>query len=241
MRSTTSGSAPTSPSPTRWRRFWARDRALTGPVRPRACPPHSVRRAPSRCSAGRRNLDEPSPPMRTWPRRRWSSSVGIFWQQRFGGRPDILGTRITLDREPFEVIGVMNRGFEPAYVASDLWTPLGIHEGNLPLPAATYLQTIARLRPGATVAQLDAEVRALMADIVRDGPPGHRGWTAGALSFREFEYRDADACALRPPRRGGPARHGRLRQSREPHAGRRDVASWRTGPACRPRREPSAK
>ncbi len=111
-----------------------------------------------------------------------------LWQRRFGGQATVIGRTIQLDREPFEIIGVMPRGFEPAYVPSELWTPLGVHAGNMPQPAATYLQTVARLRPMATVQQLDAEVRTAMDELVRQNPAPLRGWSAGVLSLREFQF-----------------------------------------------------
>src|SRR5688500_15674841 len=55
-----------------------------------------------------------------------------LWQQRFGGDASIIGRTVLLDREPHEVIGVMNAGFEPGFIDAQLWTPLGIHEGHLP-------------------------------------------------------------------------------------------------------------
>jgi len=111
-----------------------------------------------------------------------------LWRRRFGADPTALGRHVTIDREPYEIIGVMPPGFNAAYVASELWTPLGIREGNLPLPNATFIQTVARLRPGATLAQVNAELAAVMKDIGKEAPAARGGWTASAASLRDFQF-----------------------------------------------------
>jgi predicted permease len=112
-----------------------------------------------------------------------------LWQRRFAGEATVLGRTITVDRDPHEIIGVMGREFRPDLVlAADLWTPLGIHEGNLPNPRSTFLLTVARLRPGSTLAQLDVEARAALVAAAADSPETHKGWTGGAMSMREFQF-----------------------------------------------------
>jgi putative ABC transport system permease protein len=114
-------------------------------------------------------------------------SYGL-WQRRFGGDPAVLGRTVAIDREPHEIIGVMGPGFEPAYVESQLWTPLAIHEGNLPTPRSAFVQNVARLRAGATVEQLNAEVASRMAILVKETPSTHAGWSAGAVSLRDAQF-----------------------------------------------------
>jgi len=111
-----------------------------------------------------------------------------LWQRRFAGDPAVLGRTLAIDREPHEIIGVMGPGFEPAYVESQLWTPLAIHEGNLPTPRSAYVQNVARLRPGATVEQLNAEVAARMALLVKETPGTHAGWSGGTVSLRDAQF-----------------------------------------------------
>lgn len=113
-----------------------------------------------------------------------------IWQRVFGGRDDLVGQTITLDREPHLVIGILNAGFRPSFVASELWTPLGIHEGNLVLPRNTFIQTIARLSPGASPAALHGEIGALMTQLAAESPDTHTGWGAGVVSLRELEFGD---------------------------------------------------
>jgi len=115
--------------------------------------------------------------------------ISLALWRRFAGEATVLGRTITIDREPHEIIGVMGRDFSPDYIfAANLWTPLGIHEGNLPNPRSTFLLTVARLRPGSTLTQLDVEVRAALAAAAAVSPDTHKGWTGGAMSMREFQF-----------------------------------------------------
>ncbi len=53
-----------------------------------------------------------------------------LWQRRFGGSPDIVGRKISLNDEPYEVVGVMPRGFY--FMPSreiDIWMPASFPPG----------------------------------------------------------------------------------------------------------------
>jgi putative ABC transport system permease protein len=169
--------------------FFARARAIGGADDPESVPA-------AQASAGALVLLGRGPMLgRTWTEEEDRALARVvvishaLWQRRFGGDRNILGRTLSVDREPHEIIGVMGPDFEPEYVfASELWTPLGIHEGNLPNPRSTYALTVARLRPGAALPQLDEEVRAAMAIAVAESPSTLRGWTAGAVGMRDFQF-----------------------------------------------------
>ena len=48
--------------------------------------------------------------------------------------------------------------------------------------------TIAQLADGATFEQAAAEVRAIVADLTRELPKTHQGWTGGLITFRDWQY-----------------------------------------------------
>ena len=89
---------------------------------------------------------------------------------------------------PTPIIGVMPRGFPPPFLAAELWTPLGITQSAPVNEARTYIVTIAQLADGATLQQADAEVRAIVADLTRELPRTHQGWTGGVITFRDWQY-----------------------------------------------------
>jgi len=81
-----------------------------------------------------------------------------FWRVRYGADPGILGKSITLDREPYTVIGVMPAAFRlprRTDATTDVWLPLDLRDRS------TGLSVIGRLRPGATMAAATRELDAL--------------------------------------------------------------------------------
>jgi hypothetical protein len=88
------------------------------------------------------------------------------WQSRMHGDPKVLGSKILLDRKPYEVIGVMPRNFEfplvPGHLnRSELWVPISFTARKLTESAAGSwnYQMVGRLKPGITpeLARHDAD------------------------------------------------------------------------------------
>ncbi len=94
-----------------------------------------------------------------------------LWRRRFGGNADIIGRTIPLDGGSFEVAGVMPADFQypvGAVRPTDLWVPFVVPPNEVtrnPNFRSIYLQSIARLKPGVSVdqaqAQMDQIARAL--------------------------------------------------------------------------------
>jgi len=82
-----------------------------------------------------------------------------FWQRHFSGRTDALGASVTLDSKLYTVVGIAPAGFRLRDTEPDLLTPLG-------QDIAKFLQSrgphpvgvVARLNPGATLAQAQEEL-----------------------------------------------------------------------------------
>lgn len=106
-----------------------------------------------------------------------------LFQKRFGSDPNLLNQTITLDGTKFTVIGVMPRSFqfpiqnEPV----ELWTTIaGDASGQTPITAqrgAHFLRLIARLKPGVTQEQAQANVDAIGARLEQQYPDenSHKG------------------------------------------------------------------
>ena len=88
-------------------------------------------------------------------------SYGL-WRRRFGGSPDALGRKITLNDSPYEVIGVMPREFYflPARDI-DIWMPTSFSAEMLTYFSWHDAHCVARLKPGVTLRQAKEEMRAL--------------------------------------------------------------------------------
>jgi predicted permease len=83
------------------------------------------------------------------------------WQQRFGGDPGVIGRTVEVDAVPREIVGVMPRGFRVADQQFDLLAPLALDPVNEKL-APFFLNGMARLKPGVTLAGSDADIRRLL-------------------------------------------------------------------------------
>jgi putative ABC transport system permease protein len=107
-----------------------------------------------------------------------------MWRERFGGETSVIGRKLTLSGELYEVIGVLPPDFE--YLAPvDLYTPI-----ELELKPRTGMtdrgtsmggmNAIARLKPGVTLAQANIEMAALAAQVEREHPAINAGRSAQA-------------------------------------------------------------
>jgi len=106
-----------------------------------------------------------------------------LWVRRFDSEPSIVGKTITIGSIPQTVIGVLPDRFQFPARDIDVWFP---KPANAPFTPRQYyaccspLMGIARLRPGVTQAQADAELSVLSAQYE---PQGQRRIDAGAAVF----------------------------------------------------------
>ncbi|HEV2245438.1 MAG TPA: ABC transporter permease [Terriglobia bacterium] len=96
----------------------------------------------------------------------------IYWQQKLGGDPAIVGRTLDIDRVPTTVVGIAPRGFLGVRMkpeAADLWMPLSLRprltltlmpqaKSLLTDPNIYWLNLMGRLKPGVSVAQARAEI-----------------------------------------------------------------------------------
>ena len=78
-----------------------------------------------------------------------------FWRDKLGGRPDVLGSKITVDRQECTVVGVLREGQRmPGYSDSSVYRPLVVHYDPAK-PWDPNLMAYALARPGATRTQIE--------------------------------------------------------------------------------------
>ena len=99
-----------------------------------------------------------------------------FWQSHFGGDPSVLGRALTLDNEKYNVVGIMPARFQFP-VQSDrveLWTTMARDlEGKSAMAAqrgVSYLQVVARLKPGIEIPQAQSDVQWIQEQLNRQYP-----------------------------------------------------------------------
>ena len=86
-----------------------------------------------------------------------------YWQRRFGGDRSVIGRRLIADSDPVEVVGIMPEGFrfldmEPAAEVIALIT---FDRSRLTI-GGFGLSSLARLKPGATVADANADIARML-------------------------------------------------------------------------------
>lgn len=114
-------------------------------------------------------------------------SYGL-WKRRFGGDRAIIGKNIQLNAAPYQVVGVIGRGFVTDNPA-DLWLPFQFELTSQ--DQAHYFGVIARLKPGVTVPMANAQLK-LAANQYRSTYPGTLGPNDGfgVVLWQELMVRD---------------------------------------------------
>jgi predicted permease len=84
-----------------------------------------------------------------------------FWHAQFGGRPDAVGRDLRIDGQPYTVVGVMPPNFTYLNESVMLWRPLAFTPQRKEQRHSNSWRNIARLKPGATIAQAQAQIDAL--------------------------------------------------------------------------------
>jgi putative ABC transport system permease protein len=129
-----------------------------------------------------------------------------LWQRRFGGDPGAIGSTLALDGNSHTVIGVMppsfgfplaNQTFGPdeSRASADLWTPLAFAPDDL-LRDNHYLAGIARLRPGVSIEQAQAEMDAIGKRLAEQYPESNENIGMKLVPLREQVVGNARVALL---------------------------------------------
>jgi putative ABC transport system permease protein len=95
-----------------------------------------------------------------------------LWQSHFAGNPEIIGRSLALSGETYTVVGVMPRDFKFApfwATKAELWAPLAFGS-RLTDRSGGSLRVFARLKPGVTLEQVQAEMAGITGRLEREFP-----------------------------------------------------------------------
>jgi putative ABC transport system permease protein len=112
-----------------------------------------------------------------------------LWKRRFGGTPDVLGKTMKVNGRVRTVVGVAPPGFHWPEV-EELWIPAALSADDSRARTDHILQLAARLKPGVSRKQADAEVASIWARILKDNPEPMKGWAARVVGFADEWRRD---------------------------------------------------
>ncbi len=102
-----------------------------------------------------------------------------LWQASFGADPRVVGRTVTLNAQPYTVIGVMPAGFEfPTFWAPDtrFWAPLAL--ANQTSRDERTLRVFARLKHAVTPAAAESELAGVAAQLAKAYPDSYDGMSA---------------------------------------------------------------
>ena len=119
-----------------------------------------------------------------------------LWQRRFAGDRGILGKTITLNNQPFTVIGVMPADFYYPVRDNQLWTPLAIPPGAAADRSLRFLRVLGRLKPSVSLQQAQSELATIAGRIAAQHADTNPGQGALVVSANGEATRDIRPALL---------------------------------------------
>ncbi len=109
-----------------------------------------------------------------------------FWQQRFGSDTWIIGKKITLNDNPWTVVGVLSPRFQFALVGSpDFWVPLRANDSTGLRRNLFWLHPVARLKSGVSFAQASQEMESIAQRLATAYPEANAGGGIRLVPLKE--------------------------------------------------------
>ena len=111
-----------------------------------------------------------------------------FWKTRLGGAADVLERSLKLSGESYRVVGVMPEAFSLGSwfpTSREIWVPLALSDADRAVRENHNNQAIARLAPGATLAQGLSELEVISKRLEHEHPQENAGWGATVVPLRD--------------------------------------------------------
>lgn len=124
-----------------------------------------------------------------------------LWRGHFGSNPALVGQAITLDMRPFTVVGILPASFRYPDGAppQDVWIPVAQDPLFGPLMSEArrgLLGGVARLKPGISIAQANAELSTMAARLATQYPAEDSGFTIRIQPYRQSVVGDVKTGLL---------------------------------------------
>jgi predicted permease len=113
-----------------------------------------------------------------------------YWQRELGGAPSAVGRTLTLNDRSFTIIGVLAQGFKGLDDDTDVWIPMGMlsvsesprsHDQR----GSRGRDVVARMKPGITLAQANADVTAIFRQLEQTYPDTNTKYGGAVFGLKE--------------------------------------------------------
>jgi putative ABC transport system permease protein len=108
-----------------------------------------------------------------------------LWKEKFGGDEGAIGKSMTLDGQPYSIVGVMPAMPQVGWVTDfKLWTAFQPSQEDLAARENHGIPVVARLKAGSSLAQAQKELDTLSAQLATAYPDADKGWSIHASSLK---------------------------------------------------------
>ena len=109
-----------------------------------------------------------------------------LWETRFGSDPQVIGKQATMNGRQRTIVGVMPAGFHFLDNQVKAWMPLALDPAiNYRETSGRFLRAVARLKPGVSVKQAQAELTGIAKQLERAFPSKNTGWGVNVVPMHE--------------------------------------------------------
>lgn len=120
------------------------------------------------------------------------------WVRRYGADPAVIGRSVRLNSESYTIVGVLPESFDAPLVwgPADYILPLTIHPGFATNFKDSWLQIVARLKPGVSRKQAQAELSLLATRLVKEHPQENAGLGLRLVSLHDSNMDNVSRALL---------------------------------------------
>jgi predicted permease len=120
--------------------------------------------------------------------------TNVFWRQRFNADPTLVGRTVRINGEPHTVVGILGPG-PTDKLQSKLYMPLVFAPEQINHDFH-WLLVMARLKPGVTLAQANANMQAVSANLAKTFPKSNTGWSSSVEPLKNNFLSDTTKSSL---------------------------------------------
>jgi putative ABC transport system permease protein len=113
-----------------------------------------------------------------------------FWLREYGGRDNVVGQTISLNGQPFQIIGVLKPNWRFGGRDISVFTPRALTPDELQSRGAHFLNVIGRLKPGVSIDAARADLSTIAARLEGQYPDTNKGWSIAAASLLDSAVGD---------------------------------------------------